>query len=342
MCNENLTPPQPKPTPQKLFLKGFGAFAVAGAALFFTNIMPPGGLGGFSNILGYAACVFGVLAGIGLLIGGIVALAQKPPEDNQTLPKPVSKPEPELEGGKKQPNQSDLEKQYALTLNASELKDIVAGNAVWTAVGYKQKVHGFSKEMAQQAIPVVKLIMEADQLVGRNDLDGALVRYQSALTKEPNCAIAHMAIGTVYSRKKDYASALKWTRIAAQLDPLNTRIGKNLEIAEENFEHANSGKLGEANKRSEAMVTAGIIRHVENKSLASVIPSILGGTGNDLYEVYEADKLIDAREFLLGVVVTEQQRYVVIETPEGAIGRDHSGIYTPSKNWRGNDWKKSL
>ncbi len=231
------------------------------------------------------------------------------------------------------------EKQYALTLNVSELQSIVAGNEVWTAIGYSQKVN-VSKEVARKAIPVVQMIMDGDALVSRNDLDGALVKYQAAIASEPKCAIAHMAIGTVYYRKQDFASALKWTRMAAELDPLNSRIKDNLESAEANFQDAFSGAMADRQKRSDAMLTAGIVRHIESKTLPSAIPGALGGTGKDTYDVYEAKSTSDANDFLAGLNITEQQKYVVVETPDGPIGKDLNGIYKPSKNWRGADWNK--
>ncbi|MDQ7815748.1 MAG: tetratricopeptide repeat protein [Melioribacteraceae bacterium] len=233
----------------------------------------------------------------------------------------------------------ELEKQYALTLNVSELRSIVNGDDVWTAIGYANKIH-VSKEVARKAIPVVQMIMDGDSLVSRNDLDGALKKYNTAIAKEPKCAIAHMAIGTVYSFKGDYASALKWTRIAADLDPLNGRIKNNLDIAEANFKDASSGEMENRINRSSTMLATGIVRHVETKMLPSVIPSILGGAGKDIYEVYETSNLSDAREYLAGLIVTEQQKYIVVETPDGPIGMDKNGMYNPSKNWRGDDWNK--
>lgn len=233
----------------------------------------------------------------------------------------------------------EAEKQYALTLNVSELQSIVAGNAVWTAIGYSQKMD-VSKEVARKAIPVVQMIMDGDALVSRNDLDGALVKYKAAIASEAKCAIAHMAIGTVYYRKKDFASALKWTRMAAELDPLNSRIKDNLECAEANFQDAFSGAMADRQKRSEAMLTAGIVRRIESKTLPSAVPGVLGGTGKDTYDVYEAKSTSDATDFLAGLHITEQQKYAVVETPDGPIGRDLNGIYKPSKNWRGNDWNR--
>jgi hypothetical protein len=67
---------------------------------------------------------------------------------------------------------------------------------------------------------------------------------------------------------------------------------------------------------------------------------VLGGTGIDIYEVYEAKSISDADDFLAGMHVTEQQKYIVVETPQGTKGLDRHGIYKPSTNWRGEDWNK--
>jgi tetratricopeptide (TPR) repeat protein len=149
--------------------------------------------------------------------------------------------------GKNLDEEHDIEKQYALTLTVSELNQILNGYDVRTAVGYARKIL-VSKEVAKKAIPVVKICMEADSLVSQNNLDQAIVKYKAAIRKEPKYAIAHMAIGTVYYRKEDYANALKWTRIAAELDPLNSRIKNNLEIAEDNFKDAFSGSMADRSK----------------------------------------------------------------------------------------------
>ena len=45
------------------------------------------------------------------------------------------------------------------------------------------------------------------------------------------------------------------------------------------------------------------------------------------YEVYKAPNAATAQDFLRGKTVTQQQYYVVVETPEGNYGRDVNGIY---------------
>ena len=58
--------------------------------------------------------------------------------------------------------------------------------------------------------------------------------------------------------------------------------------------------------------------------------------GYDTYEVYTADTEAEARQFLDGVSVTEQQYYVVVEVPGGVVARDRGGIYSPSAAIGGN------
>jgi hypothetical protein len=60
--------------------------------------------------------------------------------------------------------------------------------------------------------------------------------------------------------------------------------------------------------------------------------------GYDTYEVYAADSDAEARQFLNGISITEQQFYVVVEVPGGVIARDRGGIYSPSASWRGDGW----
>jgi hypothetical protein len=64
------------------------------------------------------------------------------------------------------------------------------------------------------------------------------------------------------------------------------------------------------------------------------LPSILGFFD---YEVYSADSLEEAKAFLEKVSIIEARKYVIVETPDGIVGRDSSGIYRPSRGWRGND-----
>lgn len=64
-----------------------------------------------------------------------------------------------------------------------------------------------------------------------------------------------------------------------------------------------------------------------------------GGIGGfDTYEVYAADSESEAATFLESFRVHEGQYYVVVEFPNGVLGRDRGGIYRPSAGWRGDDW----
>jgi hypothetical protein len=64
------------------------------------------------------------------------------------------------------------------------------------------------------------------------------------------------------------------------------------------------------------------------------LPSVLGFMD---YEVYAADTLAEAHSFLEKVAVHEPRSYVVVETPEGVLGKDCGGVYRPSASWRGAD-----
>jgi len=68
------------------------------------------------------------------------------------------------------------------------------------------------------------------------------------------------------------------------------------------------------------------VRLVEKKQLPGQL------FGHDTYEVYQADMAEDAKVFLSGRNIVEQQYYVIVETPAGIFGKDKAGFYTPSKN----------
>ena len=64
-----------------------------------------------------------------------------------------------------------------------------------------------------------------------------------------------------------------------------------------------------------------------------VLPRVM--FGEDVYEVYEGESKNQALDFLSTKAVTRQQHYIVVETPDGVFGMDRTGIYEPSRNWRG-------
>jgi len=89
---------------------------------------------------------------------------------------------------------------------------------------------------------------------------------------------------------------------------------------------------GTASKESESINTVCPLEHLSIND--PNLPSILGFMD---YEVYAADNLAEAKSFLESVVVTRTQYYIVVETPNGVMGRDINGIYEPSHDWRGKD-----
>jgi len=60
--------------------------------------------------------------------------------------------------------------------------------------------------------------------------------------------------------------------------------------------------------------------------------------GYDDYEVYFADTEGEALKFLKKISVSDNQYYVVVETPGKNVAKDRMGIYNPSRAWRGDDW----
>jgi len=64
-------------------------------------------------------------------------------------------------------------------------------------------------------------------------------------------------------------------------------------------------------------------------------PVTFRGTENtqgNRYEVYQARNRADALAFLREQVVREERRYIVVETPEGSIGKDLIMIFDEATN----------
>lgn len=71
----------------------------------------------------------------------------------------------------------------------------------------------------------------------RGDCAGAIKAYQQMVNLAPWDAIAAMSIGVSYAQQKDFSQALPWLERAAQIDPQNARVQKNLHAV-----HAAAGR----------------------------------------------------------------------------------------------------
>ena len=74
---------------------------------------------------------------------------------------------------------------------------------------------------------------------------------------------------------------------------------------------------------------SGNVQKTEKKSTAE--PIFLGMQGKkstpSKYEVYKCDDVEIAKEFLLSKKVTQDQYYIIVETPMGNWGMDRIGLY---------------
>jgi tetratricopeptide (TPR) repeat protein len=73
---------------------------------------------------------------------------------------------------------------------------------------------------------------QADALLGRHDLDGAIACYKKALELDPTLALTHNNLGTILcDHKHDYDGAMSCFHRAIDLDPKHAQFHYNLGIA---------------------------------------------------------------------------------------------------------------
>ena len=224
------------------------------------------------------------------------------------------------------------EEQYALSLTSAELQGIISGQRIpEPPQGYRQKVE-VPKDVAQWALPVVKILEAADSSANAGKLDLAFATYTSILKSGVRCGVAAMSASFCCFHQDKWDLALKYIKMAEEYAPISTRIKENVKYIVE--ECAKRDVYEAAKVTSQEKAESGQVHLVEKKQLPGQL------FGHDTYEVYQADAADDAKAFLNGRNIVEQQYYVIVETPAGIFGKDKSGFYTPSKNWRGDDWNK--
>ncbi|OQX04772.1 MAG: hypothetical protein BWK76_28305 [Desulfobulbaceae bacterium A2] len=222
--------------------------------------------------------------------------------------------------------------QYALSLTSAELQGIISGQRIPDPPqGYRQKVD-VPKDVAQWAAPVVKTLESADSAANAGKLDLAFATYTSIITAGVRCGVAAMSASFCCFHQDKWDLALKYIKMAEEFDPVSTRIKENVKYIVD--ECAKRDVYETAKVTSQKNVESGQVRLVEKKQLPGQL------IGKDTYEVYQADTVADATAFLNGRNIVEQQYYVIVETPEGIVGKDKGGVYKPSKNWRGDDWNR--
>ena len=222
--------------------------------------------------------------------------------------------------------------QYALCLTSAELQGIISGRCIPDPPrGYRQKVE-VPKDVAQWAVQVVRTLESADSAANGGKLDLAFATYTSILTSGVRCGVAAMSASFCCFHQDKWDLALKYIKMAEDYDPINTRIKENVEYIV--AECAKRDVYEAAKATSQKKAESGQVRLVEKKQLPGQL------IGHDTYEVYQADTAGDAKAFLNGRNIVEQQYYVIVETPEGIFGKDKAGFYTPSKDWRGDDWNR--
>ena len=197
--------------------------------------------------------------------------------------------------------------------------------------GYSEKI-SIPKAVAEWALPFVEKIESADHLANSGKIDMAFAIYVAVIKSGVRCGIAAMSASFCCFHQDKWDLALKYIKMAEEYDPTSTRIQENVkyivsECAKRNVYEA-------AKTTSKEKVESGRVRLVEKKKLPGML------IGHDTYEAYQADTAEDAKAFLNGRNIVEQQYYVIVETPEGIFGKDKAGFYTPSKNWRGDDWNR--
>jgi hypothetical protein len=224
------------------------------------------------------------------------------------------------------------EEQYALSLTSAELQGIISGQRIpEPPQGYRQKVE-VSKDVAQWALPVVRILESADSAANGGKLDFAFATYTSILKSGVRCGVAAMSASFCCFHQDKWDLALRYIKMAEEYSPTSTRIKENVKYIVE--ECAKRDVYETAEVTSQKKAESGQVRLIEKKQLPGQL------FGHDTYEVYQADTEDDAKAFLNGRNIVEQQYYLIVETPVGIFGKDKSGFYTPSKNWRGDDWNK--
>lgn len=97
------------------------------------------------------------------------------------------------------------------------------------AVAAIQKAAELNKEKYGSIVQVVRLSAlsaQADQLMAKNDLDGAIKKYNEMLAVAPNEPIAHYNMAIAYGRANKYDEALKAIDKAIALKPGDVEMGQ--------------------------------------------------------------------------------------------------------------------
>jgi len=97
------------------------------------------------------------------------------------------------------------------------------------AVAAIQKAAELNSEKYGSMVQVVRLSsmsVQADQLMAKNDLDGALKKYQDMIAVAPNEPIAHYNMAIAYGRANKYDEAIKAIDKAMALKPGDVEMGQ--------------------------------------------------------------------------------------------------------------------
>lgn len=104
-----------------------------------------------------------------------------------------------------------------------------SGGKETEAVASIQKAAEINPEKYADMVTVVRLSAisaQADQLMAKNDLEGALKKYQDMLTVAPNEPIAHYNMAIAYGRANKFDEAIKAIDKAMALKPGDVEMGQ--------------------------------------------------------------------------------------------------------------------